>query len=278
MKFISIKDLSDPRIAPYRSLKGRELERNGIFIAEGEKVVKCMLESGYPVLSALASVEAIDRCGDLLNAIVKRGGRAYIAPNGLVGDIIGFRFHKGIMASGRCPKRAAISGPLKAFKRPLFLVALDSVNDPQNVGLIARNAAAFGAQSLLVNDATYDPYYRKSVRVSMGAIFRLKVFYEPDLGASLIGLKKRHGLRIIAATPGGRAGDIADADLSGDICIVFGNEDKGVSRGILRIADSRVRIPISDKIDSLNVASASAIFLHQASRCRSRDKGSHDIY
>ena len=140
--------------------------------------------------------------------------------------------------------------------------------------LIARNAAAFGVQALIVDDATYDPYYRKAVRVSTGAIFRLPVYYEDDLGASLIQLKKKYDTRIIAATPGRGASDISKVKLSGNICFVFGNEDKGISRRVLSVADAKVRIPILEAVDSLNVASAGAICLYEASCHRSNIKNS----
>jgi TrmH family RNA methyltransferase len=133
---------------------------------------------------------------------------------------------------------------------------------------MARNAAAFGVQALVVDNATYDPYYRKAVRVSMGTIFTLPVYYEDDLALSLRQLKKKYDTRIIAATPGKGASDIAKVKLSGNICFVFGNEDKGISRRVLSIADAKVRIPISKAVDSLNVASAAAICLYEASRCR----------
>ncbi len=272
MNFITIQDPGDPRLSAYRCLKGKELERDGIFIAEGEKVVRSMLESECRIASCLTSRETITRYKPLLAVMARRGAPLYVAPNGLVEDIIGFRFHKGIMAVGYCPKKRAISDALKKPKRPLFFVALNAINDPQNVGLIARNAAAFGAQALIVDHATYDPYYRKAVRVSMGTIFRLPVYYEDDLGSSLAWLKKEHDTRIIVATPGRGTGDIAKVELSGNICFVFGNEDKGISRNVVRIADVKVRIPISKAVDSLNVASASAVCLYEASRFRSRLK------
>ncbi len=266
---ISIQDPDDPRLASYSSLKGKKLERDGIFIAEGEKVIKSMVESGCQIASCLAASGAIDRYKSLLAIIAKRDAAIYVAADEVIERIIGFRFHKGIMAVGYCPKKHTISDRLKTLKRPLLLVALDAINDPQNVGLIARNAAAFGARALIVDNATYDPYYRKSVRVSMGAIFRLPVCYEDDLSSSLIRLKEKCDTRIITATLGTGASDIAEIDLSGNICFVFGNEDKGVSRRILKIADAKLRIPISKTIDSLNVASASAVCLYEASRLRS---------
>ncbi|MFH0764013.1 MAG: RNA methyltransferase [Candidatus Omnitrophota bacterium] len=266
--FVAIQDPDDPRLAPYNSLKGKPLERAGIFIAEGEKVIKSMVGSGCRIASCLTASGAIARYKPLLAIMAKKGVSTYVAPNQLIEEIIGFRFHKGIMAVGCCPKKITVSDALKTPKRPLFLVALNAINDPQNVGLIARNAAAFGIQALIVDHATYDPYYRKAVRVSMGAIFRLPVCYEDDLGSSLTCLKKKHDTRIIVATLGRGTGDIAKVELSGNICFVFGNEDKGISRRILSIADAKVRIPISKSVDSLNVASASAVCLYEASHYR----------
>jgi tRNA G18 (ribose-2'-O)-methylase SpoU len=267
-RIIAIQRPLDPRLAPYRSLKGKELEKDGIFIAEGEKVVKSMVGSGCVIASCLASRGTIVKYKHLLALAAKRGASIYVAPNKLIGDIIGFRFHKGIMAVGYCPKKLTLADALKTTKRPLFFAALNAINDPQNVGLIVRNAAAFGVQALMVDRATYDPYYRKAVRVSMGAIFRLPVYYEDNLAASLTCLKKKHDTRIIAATPGKSASDIAKVNFTGNICLVFGNEDRGVSRVILNIADTKARIPISNNLDSLNVASASAVCLYEASRHR----------
>ncbi len=271
--FVSIKDPHDPRLAAYSSLKGKFLERDGIFIAEGEKVVKSMIDSGCKIASCLTAGGAAAKYKTLLSEMAKSAVPAYIASDGIIEDIIGFRFHKGIMAVGYCPKKLSISDALKKTKRPLFLAALNAVNDPQNVGLIARSAAAFGVGSLIVDNATYDPYYRKAVRVSMGAIFRLPVCYEEDLASSLKLLKEKYDTRIIAATLGVGAGDISEIKLTGNICFVFGNEDKGVSRSVLNIADAKVRIPIQKTVDSLNVAAAGAICLYEASRQRRRKSG-----
>jgi len=272
-RFITIQDPHDQRLAAYSSLKGKSLEKDGIFIAEGEKVVNSMAESGCKIASCLTAAGTVTKYKGLLEMMAKRGALIFVAADELIEDIIGFRFHKGIMAVGYCPKKLTISDVLKASEPPLFLAALNAVNDPQNVGLIVRNAAAFGAGALIVDNETYDPYYRKAVRVSMGTIFGLPVCYEDDLEASLIQLKKKYNMRIIAATLGRGTTDITKAELSGNICFVFGNEDKGISRRILNIADSKVRIPISKGIDSLNVASASAICLYEASRHRSGKPG-----
>lgn len=266
-KFIEIVSEDDPLLSAYRSLKGKELERDGIFIAEGEKVILSMLESTCRIASCLTADDTVPRYKTLLAAMSKRGAPIYIAPKKLIEGIIGFRFHRGIMAVGYCPEKRTAIEVLKKSKRESVIVALNAVNDPENVGLIVRNAAAFGARALIVDYATYDPYYRRAVRVSMGTLFDLPICYERDLAAGLSRVKKRDGTRIIAATLGRGARDITEADLSGDICFVFGNEDTGVTRSILNIADVLVRIPISKSVDSLNVASASAVCLYARSCC-----------
>ncbi len=268
MGFVAIEHPDDPRLAAYRSLKGKELEREGIFIAEGEKVVRSMLESGCRIASCLTSRNTLARYKPLIAAIAKRKVPVYNAPRDIIESIIGFRFHGGIMAVGFCPEKHTALEVLKTSGNPLPLVALCAVNDPQNVGLMVRNVAAFNARALLVDHATYDPYYRKAVRVSMGTIFNVQVCYEDDLAVSLCRLKKDHGTRIIATTPGRGSKDIRDVDLSGNICLVFGNEDKGLPRNLLSVADVKVRIPISKAVDSLNVASAGAVCLYEAARAR----------
>ena len=194
LKFVAMQGLDDRRLSAYSSLKGKKLESEGIFIAEGEKVVKSMVESGCRIASCLTAKGSITRYKGLLTAMLKKDVEVYVVDDVSIEDIIGFRFHKGIMAVGYCPEKRTIADTLTGLKSPLLLVALDAVNDPQNVGLIARNAAAFGAGALIVDNATYDPYYRKAVRVSMGTIFGLPVAYEEDLRSGLVWLKKKHGI------------------------------------------------------------------------------------
>ncbi len=264
--YTAIQDPHDPRLTPYRSLKGKELEKDGIFIAEGEKVIKCMVESGCIISSCLTAAGSTRRYKSLIAAIAKRDAPIYTADDGLIENIIGFRFHKGIMAVGKCPEKRKVSDLPKTSGAGGLIVALNAVNDPQNVGLIVRNAAAFGVKAIIVDGATYDPYYRKAVRVSMGTIFTLPVYYADDLAPGLKMIKKKYNTRVIAATLGAGAKDIAKVDLSGNVCFVFGNEDKGVSPDVLKVADAKVRIPISKGVDSLNVASACAVSLYEASR------------
>jgi tRNA G18 (ribose-2'-O)-methylase SpoU len=265
---IPIKDISDPRIFPYRSLKGRALERDGLFIAEGPRVVEGLLKSDISVISCLATEQSYRNFKPILSRSPLKGVPIYIAKRQDVERIIGFSFHQGLMAAARLPQKRSIDKVMKPSRSAHLLVALNGVNDPENVGLIVRNAAAFGADALIVDSRTYNPYYRRAVRVSMGSLFGLGVAYEEDLASALRRLKRVCKTRIIAASPGAKNRDIVKADLSGNVCLVFGNEDKGLAPEILRVADEKVRIPISKNIDSLNVACASAIFLYSAASQR----------
>jgi len=251
-----IDNIDDPRVSIYRSLKSKHLEREGLFIAEGPKVINSLLASGIKVLSFLTTEGFRKSFGSRVPV--------YVMPLKEIEKVIGFRFHRGIMAVARSPRKLELEKTAGRLKKPLLLVALNGVNDPENVGLIARNAAAFGASAVIVDQKTYDPYYRRAVRVSMGAIFNMPVIYVDELRSGLRILKDKFGTRMIVTSLGPKSVDASDCDMGGNICLVFGNEDKGVDRDIIKEADEAVRIPIAKNIDSLNVACASAILLREA--------------
>lgn len=268
MNPINILDPEDKRISPYYSLKGKKLESDGIFIGEGDKIVKLMIRRGLSITSLLVGRDGLSRHRGIIKTLSCKGVPVYVAERDIVESIIGFRFHRGILAAARCPEKNTVRELFNVSRTPSLIAALDGVNDPQNVGLIVRNAAAFGADALIIDSSTHDPYYRKSVRVSMGTLFNLPICYEADIRDALLWLKKAHSVRIIAATLNRKAKDICKVRFSGNICLVFGNEDRGVSSAIADIADVEVRIPISESVDSLNVASASAVLLYAASRVK----------
>jgi tRNA G18 (ribose-2'-O)-methylase SpoU len=263
LPIIAINDIDDPQISFYRSLKGRQLGREGIFIVEGPKAVKALLEGDIKVISCLTTKDFYKKFRTSLLKLAGKGIPVYLMSRESVGDVIGFNFHQGLMVACRIPKKISLESGIKSLKRPYLLAALNGVNDPENVGLIARNAAAFGASAMIVDEKTYDPYYRRAVRVSVGAIFKIPVFHVGRLAPELKRLKKS-GVKVIVTHLGKKSKDIKDVDLSQDVCIIFGNEDKGVDRDVLAEADHAVKIPISGKVDSLNVASASAIILREA--------------
>src|SRR4030095_14156857 len=129
--------------------------------------------------------------------------------------------------------------------------------------VIVRNAAAFGANGIVAGSNSSSPYLRRAVRNSMGSVFRLPVVHA-DLSRALPEIHP--SCRIIAAVPAGET--IKSADFSGNLCIVFGNEGMGVSEEVMKLGDAKIGIPMQNDTDSLNVASAAAVFLYEVTRTR----------
>ena len=268
MKIQNIDDLGAPEIRPYRTLR-RPLEHNreGIFVAEGEKVVRRLLASGIPVVSMLMTPEwhgklAADGAFDPLNAVT-----LFLADRSLLETIVGYNLHQGIMAIGRVPPERPLGDILSAIPGPRFLVALDGLVNAENVGVVVRNCAGFGADAIISGETSSSPYLRRAVRNSMGTVFSLPVVHSGDLAGDLRMLHEKYRMRTIAAHPHERSA-IHGFDLSGDVCIVLGNEGSGVRPEILEACTDRVAIPMMNGTDSLNVASASAVLLYEVRKQR----------
>jgi tRNA G18 (ribose-2'-O)-methylase SpoU len=266
MNIIRIKNLEDPALQPYRTMRRPvEHEKIGIFVAEGEKVVRRLVASNLVIVSALMTDEWLEQYQPLLKD--RQGIPVYVAAKRLLESIVGFELHQGIMAVGKIPKPPTMDEALKSAPRPYFFAAVDGLTNSENLGVLVRNCAAFGIQALLVGETSSSPYLRRAVRNSMGAIFSLPVVPCTNLSAQLGKLRSTHATRVIAAHPAGD-GRLAKTDLKGNLCFVFGSEGNGVSKEVLDACTDRVSIPMQEGVDSLNVASASAAFLFEAVRQR----------
>jgi TrmH family RNA methyltransferase len=264
----SISSIELPQLHPYRTLK-RPLDhiREGIFVAEGEKVVRRLLASPLDVVSLLCTpqwIEALQHNGEVLD---ERNFDVYVAERRIVEEIVGYRLHQGIMAVARVPS----DPPLEAFTSARLLVALDHVMHAENVGVVVRNCAAFGVDGIIIGETSCSPYLRRAVRNSMGAVFALPVLHVKNLRETLAGVRGQ-GMHIAATDVRGTL-PLAKSDFSRPVCIVFGNEESGVRPEILDLCESRVLIPMQNNTDSLNVASASAVFLYEAARQRKGTMG-----
>ncbi len=240
----------------------------GIFVAEGEKVVRRLLASQLTVLSLLITPERFDQL-KRAQEISRRGTfTVFLAEKKILETIVGYNLHQGIMAVAKVPKEPTLDALLDGVSKPYLLVALDGLVNSENVGVIVRNCAAFGVDALLVGETSSSPYLRRAVRNSMGAVFQIPVIHAGDLAASLRDLAGRHQTTVLATLPHGRS-SIHEADLSGNVCLVLGNEGDGVSQKILDVCTGNIAIPMTGGIDSLNVASASAVLLYDIFRQRS---------
>lgn len=274
MIITEVHDLTDASLEPYRTLR-RPLEHQeqGIFVAEGEKVVRRLLESGLPVHSVLLTPEWLEMYRSHLSEN-KSSIQVFVAPKELVESIVGFNLHQGIMAVARIPEPATLEGLLAKSPSPYIFAAIDGLTNAENLGVLVRNCAAFGVQGLLVGETSSSPYLRRAVRNSMGAVFAMPVVPLTDLAETLRHLRSTHGIRSIAAHPHTDRGSFYETDFSQSCCIVFGSEGEGISLRVLEACDNAVAIPMHHGVDSLNVASASAVFLAEVQRQRREAFGS----
>lgn len=265
-----IEDLERPELAPYRTLKRpAEHEAQGIFVAEGDKVVKRLLESGFEVLSVVLPAHRLVEFEPHLVTRPEVGLPVYVVSRkGVLEALVGFEMFQGVLAVGRIPSASTLETML-APPAPRLLVAVDGLTSAENMGVLTRNCAAFGVQGLIVGETCASPFLRRAVRNSMGTIFKLPVFTSPELVASLVALRSR-GVRCFAAHPHTNQKFLSQADLTGDCCIVFGSEGHGLSPGVLHACDEAVAIPMSRGVDSLNVSAAAAVFLFEALRQRGK--------
>lgn len=257
---VPIDDPQDPRIAAYREIRERDLVgRDGQFIAEGEVVLKVLLAGRrHEALSLLIAEKRVVALTPLLDQ-VPAAVPIYIAGQAVLDRIAGFHLHRGILALGRraaLPPAAELLGRLAP--RALVVVLLGIANH-DNIGGIFRNAAAFGADAVLLDPGCCDPLYRKAIRVSVGTslIVPYTRLAPPD---NVLDLLARFGFDTIALSPDG-ATPLAGLARPARAALLLGAEGPGLPAEVLSRART-VRIPMAAGVDSLNVATTSGIVLH----------------
>jgi tRNA G18 (ribose-2'-O)-methylase SpoU len=269
----TIDDLDAPALRHFRTLRRPEEHlREGLFIAEGEKVAARLFRSGLEVVSVLLTPDWLEVHRSALEQLLP-GMEVFVAPKGLLQTIVGFPLHQGIMALARVPPARGMDEILAASPQPWLLAALDGLANAENVGVLVRNAAAFGVTAMAVGETSSSPYLRRAVRNSMGTIFHMPVVQSAYLPSMLEDLREEHGVRVIAADARSDAQPLYSCDLRGDVCIVFGSEGAGLRQQVLDRCQERVVIPMVEGVDSLNVASASAAVLYEAVRQRGESGG-----
>ncbi|MBI3874639.1 MAG: RNA methyltransferase [Verrucomicrobia bacterium] len=262
-----ITSLDLPALAPYRTMRlQREHHEQGIFVAEGEKVTRRLLESPIEVVSLVMPEKWLADLGALAQARPENI-TAYVGEHDALETLTGFSMYQGVLGVGKIPQSTSLEAALKNSEPPRLFVAADGLTSAENMGVVVRNCAAFGVQALLVGETCSHPYIRRSVRNSMGTIFKLPVV-EPRSLADALRELCRHGMRSIAAHPHTDQRKLSQADFIGDCCVVFGSEGHGISEAVRAACDDCVVIPMHLGVDSLNVGSATAAFLYEAQRQR----------
>jgi tRNA G18 (ribose-2'-O)-methylase SpoU len=255
---------ADPRLADFRDLAAvdRRPDRpggRGLVIAEGVPVVRRLLDSPYPlraVLGVPARLEALAADLAAVRAPVYRASAEVMAAT------VGFHLTRGVLASADRAPEPALPDLLAAARR---LVVPEGLNDFENLGALFRNAAALGADAVLLGPRCADPLYRRSVRVSMGHVLRVPFATLPVPG--YLDPLRAAGFHLLALTPQPAAIPLSSVDPElPRIALLLGAEGPGLVAETLAAADERVRIPMRSGVDSLNVATAAAIALHHFGR------------
>jgi tRNA G18 (ribose-2'-O)-methylase SpoU len=252
-----IERADDPRISAYAYVGDHAwLRERGFFVAEGRLVLRRLLRSGrFPVHSVLLTPGALESFGAALDT----DAPVFVAERDVLSQVTGFDFHRGCLALAHRPADDVSTG---RFREASLLLALEGVGNPDNVGGLFRVAAAFGADGVLLDPASGDPFYRKAVRTSMAAVLDVP-FERVAPWSSALDEYKAMDFTVIALTPRADAVPLAEftADASARLIVLVGAEGPGLSPAALEAADASVRIPIARGVDSLNVVVAAGIAL-----------------
>ena len=257
---VRIDDPADPRIAAYRVIRERDLVgREGLFIAEGEVVVRVLLGGTlHAPLSLLVAEKRLAGLGRLTTDL-PTDVPVYAASQEVMDGIAGFPMHRGILALGRRAPEISAEALLTGMARRALVVVLFGIANHDNMGGIFRNAAAFGADAVILDSDCCDPLYRKAIRVSVGAALTVP-FARMERGDNGLAALARHGFDALALSPAG-ASPLAELSPADRTAVLFGSEGPGLPDDVLARVRT-VRIPMAGRLDSLNVATASGIVLH----------------
>lgn len=265
MRIISIAAPDDPRIAAYRDIRERDLTgREGLFIAEGEVVLRNLVSSASLCRprSMLLAEKRLAALAPII-AAAPADMPVYSASQAVLDSVAGFPLHRGILALGEKPEPEEASIVLDRLGDDAVVVAAEGIGNHDNIGGLFRNAAAFGAGAVLLDDRCGDPFYRKSIRVSVGAVLRMPSPRPLPL-EELVETLKAARFEVIALTPSATE-PLAALRPGGRRALLLGSEGPGLPQGVIDRCRA-VGIAMAGDFDSLNVAATSAIALHQLAR------------
>jgi tRNA G18 (ribose-2'-O)-methylase SpoU len=262
MPIIEVKSLTHPGVEVFGSLTEAQLRRycdggDGIFIAESPKVINVALNAGYKPLSLLCerrhisgdAADIIARCGDI---------PVYTGDRELLASLTGYTLTRGVLCAMQRPVLPTVADVCRDARR---VVVIDGVVDTTNIGAIFRSAAALGIDGVLLTPSSCDPLNRRAMRVSMGNVALVPWTW---IDGSLQQLNE-YGFKTAAMALTDNSVSLDDEKLNAEprLALIMGTEGDGLSAEAIRQADYVVRIPMSNGVDSLNVAAASAVAFWQ---------------
>ncbi len=261
MNFIEVNDISLPQLQIYHQLRENAFTKDGSFIADSPKVVNLLIEAGVEIKSIFATPEYYKKHKEFLaNYTIPV---AYVAPRSVLEQIVGHRLHHNVMMHGIRPKENALE------ELGEHIIMLDEISNTDNIGAIARSAAALGIGSYLIPKQGPHPYARRALRVSMGHIGKLRFHRYNDIKET-IGRLKDMGYRIFAAEVTQDSTPLSQVDIPEKWVLLMGHEQLGISEEVLSLCDEVVTIEMEEGIKSFNVAIAASIMMYQFKRIERR--------
>lgn len=255
---IDVTSLDHDLLKPYLEMRFRNWTRlSGIFIAEGPLLVERLIRSQQEIESVLLDRKYLQH----YLTLVPRHVPVLVVEHDQVEEIVGFNFHRGVLACGRRPPLHNLQDVAPLQSSSETWVGLMGVQDPENVGGILRSAAGIGVKRVLIGPGTADPFSRRALRVSMGNVLALEL-YESRQPARDLGKLRQLGVECVATALTEDALPLESSYRSGPLMILVGNEKHGLPADLLAQADRRVRIDMLQNTDSLNVSVAAAITMY----------------
>jgi len=268
-RFVKVTSLANPLVKDLRALHAKKhRDETGLFLAEGQKLVRDAVESGWPIHTlAYAAALAGDAAVGTLAARTKASGGTVLEVSAAVLEKITRRENPQNVV-GVFRQRFA---PESAVGRRGIWVALDRVRDPGNLGTIIRTADAAGLAGVAVVGPSCDPFALETVRATMGSIFNVPVARTAD--GALVAQASRAGARLIGTHLSAATRDYREADYTPPLILLMGNEQQGLSPALAGACAELVRIPMRAGADSLNLAVSTGLMIYEALRGQSRGSG-----
>jgi len=254
MNFTNITNIHAQELTLYHQFRENAFREDGSFIADSPKVVNLLLEEGIEVKSILATQAYYDEYRTLVES--QKDITLYLATKEQMQSIVGHKIHHNVMMHGIRPKET----PLDALGE--HIIMLDEISSTQNIGAIARSAAAIGINSYLVPSYGPHPYSRRALRVSMGHISMLKMHIYTDIKETIKTLKE-NGYRIYAAEVTEDSTPLSSVKISDKWVLLMGHEGSGLSDDVIALCDEVVTIEMEEGVKSFNVGIAASLMMYQ---------------
>lgn len=262
---LEITSIKNPLIKEIKSLyRKKSREKNNSFIIEGIKMVEEAIDNSYPIKNIIYTDQLLKiKDGENFFEKIKELDNIIYVPNNIFNEISDTENPQGILGIARFEYKEL--NRIKSKEKP-FLLLLDEVQDPGNMGTIIRTADAFNADGIIITDGCVDPYNPKVVRATMGSIFRVPLYYTSN-GIQELNNLKDMDIQLFSTSLTGSI-PIYEADFSEGFVLIIGNESNGVSEGIISLSDKLIKIPMLGGAESLNAGVAASIIMYEVMKQR----------